>query len=125
MTSKFITLLCYWDGKICDGEKSITYNKSPNKAIKVQYGIQFNELIDQIHIATSIDKQQKCIKVICRYPSVVGKVMKYIHLSITDDNDVEIMFDAFSVHQELSNIDLYLEVEVNGIKNHTEITPKY
>ncbi|CAH1454284.1 unnamed protein product [Lactuca virosa] len=125
MTSKFITLLCYWDGKICDGEEGITYNKSPNKAIKVQCGIQFNELIDQIHIAKSIDKQKKLIKVICRYPSVVGKVMKYIPLSITDDNDVEIMFDAFSLHQELSNIDLYLEVEVNGIKNHTEITPRY
>ncbi|CAH1444993.1 unnamed protein product [Lactuca virosa] len=34
------------------------------------------------------------------------------------------MFDAFSLHQELSNIDLYLEVEVNGIKNHIEITPR-
>nr|KAJ0225671.1 hypothetical protein LSAT_V11C100032430 [Lactuca sativa] len=120
MTSKFITLLCYWDGKICDGEEGITYNKSPNQAIKVQCGIQFNELIDQIHIATSIDKQQKPIKVICRYPSVVGKVMKYIPLSITDDNVIEIIFDACSLHQELSNIDLYLEVEVNGIKNHTE-----
>nr|KAJ0225558.1 hypothetical protein LSAT_V11C100032350 [Lactuca sativa] len=110
MTSKFITLLCYWDGKICDGEEGITYNKSPNQSIKVQCGIQFNELIDQIHIAT--------------YPSVVGKVMKYIPLSITDDNVIEIMFDACSLHQELSNIDLYLEVEVNCIKNHTETVLK-
>nr|KAJ0194061.1 hypothetical protein LSAT_V11C800437790 [Lactuca sativa] len=38
-------------------------------------------------------------------------------------NDVEIMFDVLSLHQELSNIDLYLEVEVNGNKNHTNITP--
>ncbi|XP_023765763.1 uncharacterized protein LOC111914214 [Lactuca sativa] len=124
MTSKFVTLLCYRDGKIYDGKEGITYNKSPSKAIKVQCGIQFNDLINQIHFATSIDKQKYGIKVICRYPSVVGKVMKYIPLPIKDDNDVEIMFDVLSLHQELSNIDLYLEVDVNRDKNHLNITPR-
>lgn len=51
--------------------------------------------------------------------------MNYIPLQIMEENDVEIMFDVLSLHQELSNIDIYLEVEVNGNKNHTEITPRY
>nr|KAJ0206620.1 hypothetical protein LSAT_V11C500279080 [Lactuca sativa] len=124
MTSKFVTFLCYRDGKIYDGKEGITYDKSPSKAIKVQRGIKFNDLVNQIYFATSIDKQQYHIKVICRYPSVVGKVMKYIPLPIKDDNDVEIMFDVLSLHQELSNIDLYLEIDVNGNKNHMDITPR-
>nr|KAJ0189856.1 hypothetical protein LSAT_V11C800389420 [Lactuca sativa] len=123
MPSKFVTLLCYRDGKICDGEEGITYNKPPSKVIKVQYGTQFNDLINQIHIATSIDRKQCHIKVICRYSLVDGNVMKYIHLPIKGDNDVEIMFDVLSLHQQLSNIDLYLEVEVSGNKDHTNITP--
>lgn len=56
-------------------------------------------------------------------PIVVGKVMKYIPLPIKDDNNIDILFDVLSLHQELSNINLYLEVEININKNHTNITP--
>ncbi|KAI3699312.1 hypothetical protein L2E82_43544 [Cichorium intybus] len=50
--------------------------------------------------------------------------MKYIPFPIKDDNDVEIVFDVFSLHDELSNIDLYLEIEMNGNKNHIEVAPR-
>ncbi|OMO91744.1 MuDR family transposase [Corchorus olitorius] len=48
----------------------------------------------------------------CRYPSVVGPVLKYITIPIKDDDDVDIMFDALTKHDELSNVDLYLETEI-------------
>lgn len=35
-----------------------------------------------------------------------------------DNNGVDIIFDVLNLHQELSNTDLYLEVEVNYNKNH-------
>nr|GEV46036.1 DNA-binding WRKY [Tanacetum cinerariifolium] len=53
MTS--VILLCYWGGDICDGpEEGVSYNKPPSKAINIQRGIKFNEVISQIHVATSI-----------------------------------------------------------------------
>ena len=125
MASKFVVLLCYWGGKICDGPQGISYNKPPSKAIKVQHGIKFNELINQIHYATSTNKEHNSIKVICRYPSGTGKMMKYIHLPITDNGDIDIMFDALSLHQELSNIELYLEVQTNEPKHHTGMESRY
>lgn len=124
MAPKFVTLICYLGGKICDGPECVAYNKCPGKTIKVQHGIQFDELINQIHFATSIDKQIQHIKVICRYPLVVGKVMKYIPLPIKDNDDVHIMFDMLSRYKELSNFELYLEVEDNE-PCRTELTPRY
>ena len=118
MASKGVILLCYWGGSICDGPEGVSYNKPPSKAINVQRGIKFNELINQIHVATSIDKQKNCIEVICRYPSGFGKMMKYIPLPITDNNDIEIMFQILNVYQELSTIDIYLEVET---QRHSKI----
>ncbi|PWA43780.1 hypothetical protein CTI12_AA532470 [Artemisia annua] len=103
-------------GNICDGPEGVSYNKPSGKAINVQRGIKFNELINQIHVATSIDKQTNCIKVICRYPSGFGKMMKYIPLPITDNNDIEVMFQILNVYQELSTIDIYLEVETQRQK---------
>ncbi|PWA74118.1 MuDR family transposase [Artemisia annua] len=122
MVPKFVTLLCYWDGAICDGPEGVFYNKPPSKAIKVQCGIRYNQLINQIHSAIPIDKQQHHIKVICRYPTVAGKVMKYISLHINDNNDVEIMFDVLTRHKKLSNIDLYIVVE-DIEQRHEEMAP--
>ena len=124
MAPKFVTLLCYWNGAICDGPDGIFYNKSPSKAIKVRCGIRHDELIDQIHTAIPIDKQQHHIKVICRYPTVAGTVMKYIPLHINDNNDVEIMFDVLTRHKKLSNIDLYIEVE-DTEPHREEMVPRY
>jgi hypothetical protein len=60
MASKGVILLCYWGGNICDGPEGVSYNyKLPSKANNAQRGIKFNELINQIHVATSIDKQKK------------------------------------------------------------------
>ena len=124
MAPKFVTLLCYWNGAICDGPDGVFYNKSPSKAIKVQCGIRHDELIDQIHTAIPIDKKQHHIKVICRYPTVAGKVMKYISLHINDNNDVEIMFDVLTRHKKLSNIDLYMELEDTEPRRE-EMAPGY
>ncbi|PWA46395.1 MuDR family transposase [Artemisia annua] len=121
MAQKFVTLVCYWGGEICDGPEGVAYNNFPKKAIKVRCGVKYNEFIDQVQIATSIDKLRSRINVICRYPTVVGKVMRYVPLPIADDNDVEIMFDVFSLHQELSSIDVYLEVQINGPGLNEEI----
>lgn len=125
MAPNFATLFCYWGGKICDGPEGVSYNMSPSKAIKVHHGIQFDELINKLYAATSFDKQKYSIKLVCRYPSVVGKVMRYIRLPINDNDDIEIMFDALSLHRELSNIDLYVEVEEIGRKRSAEIAFGY
>nr|KAJ0224725.1 hypothetical protein LSAT_V11C100037040 [Lactuca sativa] len=105
-----VTMLCYWGGTTCDGPDGINYSKAPKKAINVNRRIQFDELIDCIYLATSFDKQHHRINLICRYPSVgIGNIVKYIPLPIKDNDDVGIMFDVLRVHQEVSNIDLYLE----------------
>ena len=64
-----------------------------------------------MYTITSLDRQKFGIKMTCRYPSVVGQILKYIPIPIKDDDDVDIMFTALFKHLELSNIDLYLESE--------------
>ena len=49
-------------------------------------------------------------------------MMKYIPLPIMDDDDIEIMFQVLNVYQELSTIDLYLEVET---QRHTIIARRF
>ncbi|XWS11717.1 hypothetical protein CRYUN_Cryun37aG0023300 [Craigia yunnanensis] len=53
----------------------------------------------------------------CKYPSLMGQIMKYISILIKNDDAMDIMFDAIARHPELSNIDLYLEVEI--ISSHS------
>nr|KAJ0188636.1 hypothetical protein LSAT_V11C900486020 [Lactuca sativa] len=91
----------------------------------LRWRIRFKMEYDSMTLSTKFIFQHRLIRhnILLKYPSVVGKVMNYIPLQIMEENDVEIMFDVLSLHQELSNIDIYLEVEVNGNKNHTEITP--
>ena len=60
----------------------------------------------------SLDSQQYKIKMTCRYPSVVGQMLKYILIPIKDDDDVDIMFDDIARHPKLSNIGLYLEAKL-------------
>nr|KAJ0210772.1 hypothetical protein LSAT_V11C400215000 [Lactuca sativa] len=117
-----VTMLCYWGGTTCDGPDGINYSKAPKKAININRRIQFDELVDSIYLATSFDKQHHRINLICRYPSVgIGNVVKYIPLPIKDNDDVGIMFDVLRVHQEVSNIDLYLVVEDIDQIRHIEM----
>ncbi|XP_023771148.2 uncharacterized protein LOC111919790 [Lactuca sativa] len=86
-----VTVLCYWGGTTCDGLDGINYSKAPKKKQSI-------------------------------YPSVgIGNVVKYIPLPIKDNDDVGIMFDVLRVHQEVSNIDLYLEVEDIDQIQHIEM----
>ena len=121
MSEKFVTIFCYWGGSICDGHEGVAYNK----ALKVQRGIQYDELVSQIHLATSIDKQHHQIKIVGRYPSVVGKMMKYIPIPVEGNDDVSIMFDVLSLHPELSNIDLYLEIQDIEPKQVGDVACRY
>ena len=73
MTSKCAILLCYWGGNICDGPEGVCYNKPPSKAIKVQPGIKFNKHINQLHVATSIDKEKIVSKSYVDILLVLGK----------------------------------------------------
>lgn len=126
MKHKFVTLLCYWGGTICDGPDGVIYDKSPSKAIKVHCGIKYDELINRVNQATSINQQLHNIKVICRYPSVgIGKVTKYVPLHIKDDDDIDIMFDVVSVHEGICNLDLYLEIEEKDQNQPTQMVSRY
>lgn len=49
-------------------------------------------------------------------------MMKYIHFPITYDDDIDIMFQVLNLYQELSTIDLYLEVET---QRHTKIARRF
>lgn len=121
-----VTLLCYWGGTTCEGQDGIMYNKAPNKAIKVNRGIKFDELLDRMYRVSSFDKQKHHIKVVCRYPLVgIGKVIKFVPLPIKDNDDIDIIFDVLTIHQELSTVDLYLEVEDKAPIQQTEMASRY
>ncbi|OMP12227.1 MuDR family transposase [Corchorus olitorius] len=109
---KDITILCYWNGNIVEGLEGLCYDQPPNKAVKVKLGLNYELLLNKMYSITSLDRQQFRIKMTCRYPSVVGPNLKYIVIPVRDDDDVDIMFDALTKHDELSNIDLYLETEI-------------
>nr|XP_043608744.1 uncharacterized protein LOC122580536 isoform X2 [Erigeron canadensis] len=125
MKHKFVTLLCYSGGTICDGPDGVIYDKSPSKAIKIHCGIKDDELINRVNQATSINQQLHNIKIICRYPFVgIGKVTKYVPLHIKDDDDIAIMFDVVSVHERLCNLDLYLEIEEKEQNQPTQMVSR-
>ena len=114
MGEKDVTILCYWNGSIVKGLEGLAYDKPPNKAIKVKSGINYKMLLNKMYSIASLDRQQFRIKMTCRYPSVVGQMLKYIPIPIPikDDDDVDIMFDDIARHPELSNIGLYLEAKL-------------
>lgn len=111
MGKKDITMFCYWNGNTIQGSEGLSYDKPPNKAIKVKSGMNYKAILNKMYSVASLDRRQFKIKMTCRYPSVVGKILKYIPVPIKDDDDVDIMFDAIVKHSELSNIDLYLDFE--------------
>ena len=112
MGEKDVTILCYWNGSIVQRLKGLSYYKPPNKAIKVKSGINYKMLLNKMYSIASLDRQQFKIEMTCRYPSVAGQILKYIPIPSKNDDDVDIMFDAIARHLELTNIDLYLEIEI-------------
>ena len=95
---KNVTILCYWNGNIVQGSEDLFYDKPPTKAIKVKSGINYEVLLNKMYSISSLDSQQFRIKMTCRYPSVVGQILKYILILIKDDDGMDIMFDAIARH---------------------------
>ena len=57
MGEKNVTILCYWNGNIVRGSEDLSYDKSPNKAIKVKSGINYKVLLNKMYSIASLDSQ--------------------------------------------------------------------
>ena len=93
-----VTIFCYWNGSIVQGSEGLSYDKPLNKVIKVNSRIDYEALLNKMYSIASLDRQQFRIKMTCRYPSVIGQMLKYIPIPIKDGDDVDIMFDAIARH---------------------------
>ena len=65
MGEKDVTILCYWNGSIVQGLEGLSYDKPPNKAIKVKSGINNKVLLNKMYSITFLNRQQFRIKMIC------------------------------------------------------------
>ena len=66
-----------------------------------------------MYCITRFDKERARLMLVCRYPTIVqSSMIKYIRLTIVDDNSVDIMLEIPSIHPSISNVELYLEVEL-------------
>ncbi|KAL5125030.1 hypothetical protein HKD37_02G005320 [Glycine soja] len=78
-------------------DDGITF-EGPKKAIQIKRGISFESLKKRIHDKVKLQKHES----------------KYIALQICDDEDVETMIQSFEQQQEMSVIELCVEVDVAG-----------
>ena len=104
-----IITLVYLNGKMYETDDGITF-EGPKKAIQIKRGISFESLKKRIHDKVKLQKHESISTITCRF-LVAGK---YIALQICDDEDVETMIQSFEQQQEMSVIELCVEVDVAG-----------
>ena len=107
--SSSIIVLVYLNGRIFQSDDDIRF-EGPKKAIQIKRGVTFDGLKKRIRDKVKLDKNESISTMTCRF-LVAGK---YIALQICDDEDVETMIESFQQQQEMSVIELCVEVDVVG-----------
>jgi len=103
-----IVLVCL-NGRIFESDDDIRF-KGSKRAIQIKRGVTFDRLKKRIRDKVKLDKNESISTMTCRF-LVAGK---YIALQICDDEDVETMIESFQQQQEMSVIELCVEVNVVG-----------
>lgn len=79
MSTKMITLICFWNKKIITGKKGISYEGPPPVTNCYRFWATFHELMEKLYQETDNEKQYICLMVFCGY--LVPK--QYVALLIT------------------------------------------
>ena len=107
-----ITALCYINGTMINGACGIEYSWGPAKAIRITYGITYEELKNKLYRVLHIDRESNKMIITYRYPQVVmPELVKYAHVPITDDEDMEIIFCTIHIYPCLAGVDLFIDVQ--------------
>ena len=119
---KNITVLCYINGSTIYGPNGIEYVGHPERTIRIKSEIKFEELENKLCRLFRIDKSKNRLTIIYRYPRVVQPtLLKYEHVPITEDEDIEVIFSTISSHPCLSGAELYLEVQLIKAEQYDQI----
>lgn len=57
MAGKMITLICYWNRRMINGRKGVSYEGPPPTAIIIRSQATFEEFIDKIYQVTGYDSR--------------------------------------------------------------------
>ena len=107
-----ITALCYIHGAIIDGASGIEYNRRPEKAIRMKYGMTYEALMYKLHRIFHIDSSRNKLIITYRYPQVLDPtVVTYVPIPITDDEDMEMLLSTINSHPYRLAAELFIDVQ--------------
>jgi len=117
-----INIFEYYNGEVKQNESDIFFQSQYTKGFKVSMASTYLHLKKRIAEKVCLRDNMVVSEIICRNPMFVGTTtIHYQSLRITDNDDVEFMFDVHKSHSSLSYIELYVTFEMKTPTYNSEL----
>ena len=108
----WITIICYKNGEIIDGQNGVGYSCPPKISVLINNMITYDELEDKLCHVMSINCAHTKLSMVFWYSILMpignGNI-NYIQLPIKDGEDVKLMFHAVAQIPPSNTIEIYLQ----------------
>ena len=110
--NKNVPTVVYYDACVADCDNGIEFKGENNVLISMRRGMTFNALKTKIQHKMGLNQGQTITIVIYRYPIYVGSGMfNYQAVTISDNEDIDDMFNVYNRHQCLSGFQFLIQYE--------------
>ena len=117
-----INVFVYYNGEVKQNESGIFFESQYTKGFKVSMASTYLHLKKRIVEKLCIGDNMVVSEIICRNPMFVGaSTIHFQALRITDNDDVEFMFNVHKSHSSLSYIELYVTFEMKNPTSNFEL----
>ncbi|KAK9120028.1 hypothetical protein Scep_018121 [Stephania cephalantha] len=111
MGDRFVTVVCYINGKIVNGPQGVSYDIPPASYARVRVGVNRDELESVICKTLKINRNKAKVNMIYRCPMLLGSgTFNYILLPIEDEQNLKDVFDIVSEFPPPNTMELILKV---------------
>ncbi|KAG4962836.1 hypothetical protein JHK82_039517 [Glycine max] len=105
-----VPALVYYDAYVADCDEGVEFKGENNVLVLMRRGTTLNALKTKIQRKMGLNRGQTITAIIYRYPIFVGSSMfNYQAVTISDDVDIDGMFDIYNQHQCLSSFQLLVQ----------------
>ena len=105
-----VPTVVYYDAYVADCDEGVEFKGRNKVLVSMRSGMTFNALKTKIQRKMGLNRDQTITIVIYRYPISVGSGMfNYQVVTISDDDDIDGMFDVYNRHQCLSGFQLLVQ----------------
>lgn len=117
-----INVFVYYNGEVQHNEAGVFFQSEYTKGFKVSMASTYLHLKQRIGEKLCLGDNMEVSEIICRNPMFVGTTtVHYQALRITDNDDVEFMFNVHKSHPSLSYIELYVKFEMKNPTSNFEL----